>query len=212
MCKIDLKDAYFAILLSVKSRKYAIPGRFQWKGLLFEFCCLCLGFSPAILVFTKLLKVPIPLLEKAQFKNNNLPQQHATNGIFIRGLLMARNTLIFIHQHLGFLINIRKSYLEPTSTLEFLGLIVDSGEMTLSLPMEKLLKVQIPCQETLEKEKVIVRELSKLTGRLSCTAIEVPPAPLQYRQFQHQQVQNFNQIFHPSPPQIIISSQASLHR
>ena len=32
-----------------------------------------------------------------------------------------------------------KSYLEPTSTLQFLGVIVDSGEMTLSLIKEKLL-------------------------------------------------------------------------
>ena len=47
--KIDLKDAYFAILLSVKSRKYV---RFQWKDLLYEFCCLCFGLSPAPLAFT----------------------------------------------------------------------------------------------------------------------------------------------------------------
>ena len=85
MCKIDLKDAYFAIPLSVKSRKYV---RFQWKGFLYEFCCLCFGLSPAPLVFTKLLKVPIFLsLEKTQCKNNNLPRQHTTNGIFIRGLV-----------------------------------------------------------------------------------------------------------------------------
>ena len=55
---------------------------------------------------------------------------------------MARDTLIFILQHLDFLINIKKSYLEPTSTLEFPGVIADSGEMTVSLPKEKLLKVQ----------------------------------------------------------------------
>ena len=58
MCKIDLKYVYFAISLSVKSRRYV---RFQWKGLLYEFCCLCFGLSPAPLVFTKLLKVPISL-------------------------------------------------------------------------------------------------------------------------------------------------------
>ena len=46
---------------------------------------------------------------------------------------MARGTLIFILQHLGFLINIKKSYVEPRSTLEFFGAIVDSGKMTLTL-------------------------------------------------------------------------------
>ena len=60
----------------------------------------------------------------------------------LEDFLMARDLLIFILQHLGFLISIKKFYLEPTSTLEFLGMIVDSGEMTLSLRKEKLLKVQ----------------------------------------------------------------------
>ena len=53
---------------------------------------------------------------------------------------MAIDILIFIFQDLEFLINIKKSYLEPTRTLGFLGVIADSGEMTLSLPKEKLLK------------------------------------------------------------------------
>ena len=61
MCKTDLKDPYFAILLSVKSRKCV---RFQWKGLLCKFCCLCFRLSPAPLVLTKLLKVTISLLRK----------------------------------------------------------------------------------------------------------------------------------------------------
>ena len=102
---------------------------------------------------------------------------------------MARNTLIFILQHLGFLINIKKSYLEQTSTLEFLEVIVDSGEMTLSLPEEKLPKVQYHCQEILEKGKVTVRELSKLIGRLSSTAIAVFPTTLQHPNLQHPQMQ-----------------------
>ena len=52
----------------------------------------------------------------------------------LEDLLVARDTLIFILQHLGFLINVKDSCLEPKSTLEFLGVIADSGEMTLSLP------------------------------------------------------------------------------
>ena len=69
---------------------------------------------------------------------------------------MARDSLIFILQQLGFLINMEKSYLEPTSTLEFLGVIVGSGEMTLNFSNEKLLKAQNNCLETLEKGTVTV--------------------------------------------------------
>ena len=45
----------------------------------------------------------------------------------LEDLLVARDTLIFILQHLGFLVNIKKSYLKPMLTLEFLGKIVDFG-------------------------------------------------------------------------------------
>ena len=117
--------------------------------------------------FSKAIKVPISLyLRKAQCKTNNLPRRHATNSIFIRGIV------------------------EPTSTLEFFVVIVNSGEMTLSLPKEKLLKVQENhFQEILEKGKVTVRELNKLTGRLSSTAMAVLPAPLHHHHLQHQQIQ-----------------------
>ena len=77
--------------------------------------------------FYQVIKSPYFSLEKPQYKNDNLPRRHAPNGT-LEDLLMARDTLIFILQHLGFLINIKKSYLEPTSTLEFLGVIVDSGK------------------------------------------------------------------------------------
>ena len=39
------------------------------------------------LSFYKAIKIPYLSLEKAQCKNNNLPLRHATNGIFIRGLV-----------------------------------------------------------------------------------------------------------------------------
>ena len=67
--------------------------------------------------------------------------------------------------------------------------MVDSWEMTLSLPEEKLPKVQYHCQEILEKGKVTVRELSKLIGRLSSTAIAVFPTTLQHPNLQHPQMQ-----------------------
>ena len=237
MCKIDQKDAYFAIPMSVKSRKYA---RFQWKCLLYEFCCLCFELSLAPLVFTKLLKVPISLLRKPSVKIIYLDDM-LLMASSLEDLLMARDTLIFILQHLGFLINIKKSYLESTSILKFSRVIVDSGEMTLSLPKEKRLKIQNHCQEILENGKVTVRKLSKLIGMLSSTAIAVLPEPLHYGHLQHQQIQKL--ICHKSfeekveisveakkellwwketlslcngrslissPPQIIISSDASL--
>ena len=45
-------------------------------------------------------------------------------------LLIARDTLIFLLPNWGLLINAQKSILDPTSILEFLGVSVDSQNMT----------------------------------------------------------------------------------
>ena len=82
ICKINQKDAYFAISLSVKTRKYL---RFRWKGLLYKFCWICFRPSSGSLIFTKLLKSPSLSLKKAHCKNNNLPRR--CYYIFIKGIV-----------------------------------------------------------------------------------------------------------------------------
>ena len=54
LCKLDLKDAYFCVLLNKQSRKYV---RFKWEGSLYEFLCVCFGLGPAPRLFTKLIKL-----------------------------------------------------------------------------------------------------------------------------------------------------------
>ena len=100
--------------------------------------------------------------------------------------------LIFILQNLGFLINVKKSLLNPSQTLLFLGVEVNSQEMTLSLPMEKKDKIIKQCKSLIEKQFVSVRELTQIIGRLSSSAIAVLPAPLQYRGMQRQQIRELS--------------------
>ena len=52
----------------------------------------------------------------------------------LKELFMAWDTLIYSLKSLGCLINIQKSVLNPTLTLEFLGVVVNSQVMTISLP------------------------------------------------------------------------------
>ena len=60
MSKTNLKDVYFCIPL----HRRALPTfiRFQWKGSLYEFLCLCFGLGPAPRIFTKLMEIPIAVL------------------------------------------------------------------------------------------------------------------------------------------------------
>lgn len=59
MVKLDLQDTYFSIQLHRNSRKYVT---FQSEWRFFEFRRR-FGLGPASQIFTKLLKIPIPLLQ-----------------------------------------------------------------------------------------------------------------------------------------------------
>ena len=55
------------------------------KAFYTSFVVFASGFLQ-LLWFLQSYRSPYISLEKAQFKNNNLPRRHDTNGIFIRGL------------------------------------------------------------------------------------------------------------------------------
>ena len=48
-------------------------------------------------------------------------------------ILVARDSVIFLLQHLGFVINFKKCVLEPTQEIEFLGMIVNSKTILLNI-------------------------------------------------------------------------------
>ena len=53
MASIDLKDAYYLVLIHREHQKYL---KFMWKGVLYQFTCLAQGLSSAPRLFTKLMK------------------------------------------------------------------------------------------------------------------------------------------------------------
>lgn len=90
LCKIDLKDVYFLVLLSKQYRSHV---RFVWWGSLFEFLYLYLGLPK---IFAKLMKIPIALL-----RSLNICLVIYLDSILIMGRTseetsMSRNTLIFL--------------------------------------------------------------------------------------------------------------------
>ena len=81
-------------------------------------------------------------------------------------LEIGRDTLIFLLQHLGYVINVKKSVLYPTKTIQFLGIIINVIKMELSLSEEKVQKILMRCQKTFDQKLVYVRVVSQLTGTL----------------------------------------------
>ena len=130
LIQLDLKNAYFSVPLDQNSRKFV---KFQWKGTLCEFMCLCFGVGLAPRVITKLLKIPISLLKKMNIRVIIYLDDMLILSHKIRESHMSRDTVIYLLQNLGFIVNIIKSILYPCQKIEFLGMEIDSIKMTLSL-------------------------------------------------------------------------------
>ena len=185
MCKIDHKNAYFSVPLNQKSQKFV---SFKWKDLFYQFLCLCFSLGPVPRIFTKLMIILIFLLRKLYVRLIIFEGDILLMAPSKEELTLARDTVVYLLQNLGFLINKKKSVLEPCQNIQFLGMEINSIEMTLTLAQEKKGKIAQQCQNLLGKSSDSIRELSRLIGRLASTAIAVLLAPLQYQAMQRHQI------------------------
>ena len=62
--------------------------------------------------------------------------------------------------NLGFVINLKKSVLCQTQRIEFLGMIIDSVEMTVSLNQEKVKLISKRYQDVLSMQEVLIEYLN----------------------------------------------------
>ena len=106
---------------------------------------------------------------------------------------MARNSVIFLLKHLGFVANLKKCVLDPVQDIEFFGLIVKSQTMTFSLPKEKIVTIKDNCLSLHKALEVSLLDLTKLIGMHSSTIQAVLPARLQFRFLQQQQIISLKQ-------------------
>ena len=181
MVSIDLKDAYQSVPMWREHRKLL---RFRWDGQLYQFQCLPFGLCSAPRTFTKILKPVLALLR----------QNGIRSVVFIDDILLMMQSrekliqviqeLLHLLQLLGFLINWEKSVLTPCQEIIFLGFVVDSLQMTLSLPEEKVQNIILDCRRILRQDTVSVRDLARVIGRMTAAIQAVSPAPLCYRNLQ----------------------------
>ena len=184
LIKIDLKDAYFGILLDKSSRKYI---RFQWEENLYEFFWLCFSLSPAPPYFTKRLKIPITLLRRINVRIIIFLDDMLVMAQMLKEILQAKEILIFLLENLGFVINLKETQLRPVKEIKFLGLVINSVNMTLAwVPQEKVLDIQNKYVQLIASPKTTIMESTKLLGKLSFTAQVVLPGRFQCRYLQQQ--------------------------
>ncbi|CAC5393416.1 unnamed protein product [Mytilus coruscus] len=184
MLKIDLKEAYSVLSISQNHRKFL---RFKWEGTLFEYTALPFGLAEGPRLFTKIMKPVIGILRRMGVRMIIYLDDILLMAENPQKLEIHRNSTLFLLQKLGFLINWKKSSLNPTQKIEFLGFKINSVEMMFYLSKEKVSHIKTKCRE-ISADIVTVMQLTQLTGKLSSSMQAIFPANLQSRFLQMDQI------------------------
>ena len=181
MAKVDLKDAFYSVEVAKEHRKYL---RFQVNKTLWEFQRMPNGLCSAPRLFTKLLKPVV-----AHLREMGIQLVIYLDDIWICSSSHASTVkqvtkVVELVTSLGFQLNAKKSILEPTQNIEFLGFVISSNPMSISLPPEKAEDIANLAAKLLNTTRVTLRQLAAWIGKLQATEMAIIEARLHIRQTQ----------------------------
>ena len=82
----------------------------------------------------------------------------------------------------GFTVHPEKSVLELTHRIQYLGVIIDSQDMTVTLTPERATSLIDCCTAVRKKESTLIRDLAKVIGKIVAPFAAVKYGLLHYRQ------------------------------
>ena len=178
MVKLDLKDAYLSIPMHVTHRQFLA---FRWRGRLWRFKTLPFGLNSAPYIFTKLMKPVTAILRRLGIRAilylDDLLIMAQSKKETKRHLATALELIIA----LGFIINTKKSVTDPAQEIEFLGFVLNSVDMIISLPQRKLKSLRSLAKRLRDQGSGTARQIAQLLGMMVAAHPAILPAPLHYR-------------------------------
>ena len=164
MASVDLQHAYHSIKIDENYQGFL---KFMFEGKLYKYTCYPNGLGPCPRKFTKIMKVPL----------SHLREQMCSILGYIDDFLLwaltytecAKNVQMAVDLFikLGFFIHPEKSVFNPTTRLIFLGFIIDSILMTVTLTDEKKERLQNLIDNMLSKNDAYlfkIREVARIIG------------------------------------------------
>jgi hypothetical protein len=179
MASIDLKDAYYSVQIDQEHQKFL---KFCYGNTLFKFTVFPNGLSTCPGKFTKLLKPPLAWLRI----NGHIIIAYI-DDLYLQGKSFAEcmHTIVQtmkLLEHLGFVVHPDKSVFIPSQGLTFLGFIINSKTMTITLTKEKIEKLKDLIKEALASpQKIKIRTVAKIIGHMVASLSAVLYGALYYR-------------------------------
>ncbi|CAB4025485.1 Transposon Tf2-6 poly, partial [Paramuricea clavata] len=181
MATIDLKDAYYSVPVSEKHQKFL---KFHWKGTYYKFSCFPNGLCFCPRKFTKLIK---PIHSSLRLQGHLLAgyiDDNYNQGDTYQECLTTVLETVKLVTELGFCVHPEKSCLIPSQEIIFLGNVLNSVTMTITLTDEKKQKIVKACKALQRQQNHTIREVSKVIGLMVSSFSAVIYGPLYYRQLE----------------------------
>ena len=139
------------------------------------------GYGPAMRIFTKISKIPFSIPREKGFLSVVYVDDSYFEGDDYEDCFSNVLNTVEILRSLGFTIHPEKSKFIPTQSITFLGFILNSVQMTITVTLGKKEKILNLCHEILKEDVVTIRFLSKLIGNLVAAFPAVTLDPFYYR-------------------------------
>ena len=171
MAKVDLKQAYRSVPISKHSQQVTgLKWQFGNNIVYLQDTRLCFGSKLAPGIFHRLTQAVKRMLKRRGLKATVV----YLDDFFIKAetfadCIFALNTLVFLLRKLGFQINWNK-VVDPTKKLIFLGIEIDSVDMCLRLPDDKLSQVRQELSRFAARKRASKKQLQSLAGKLNFCA------------------------------------------
>jgi len=187
IASVDLKDAFFSVPIHKQDQNLL---KFLYKGQLYKFTCLPNGYRDAPRCFTKLLKPVFATLRELGYLSVIYIDDSFLTGDTYEECLENVKATIKLLVDLGFTINLKKSSLIPSHSIVFLGYIINSLDMTISLTTEKKEKLFLLAASLLDSNPHTIREVAKFLGFISASHLAVPFSKLHYRSLEQEKIRS----------------------
>ncbi len=173
---IDLKDAYFHVSILPRHRPFL---RFAFKGRAYQYKALPFGLSLSPRLFTKVVEAALVLLREAGIRVLNYLDDWLILAQSRALLCEHRDTVLSHFSRLGLLVNREKSKLSPTQRISFLGMELDSVNLTARLSIERA-QSMLSCLESFQHKRAVpLKHFQRLLGHMaSAAAAAVTPLGL----------------------------------
>jgi len=174
----------YSIPTATEQRRYL---KFVWNGQLHEFGALPMGLTSSPRIFTKVMK--LTFLRKKGYTLTGYIDDFFLQGNDAYECLANIKETLKVFLSLGFTVNSEKSALVPTQELTFLGFLLNSHLMTVTMSQEKKEKLKSLCLEALNNEPHTIRFVARVIGKIVSSLPGVDFGRLHYRSLERDKIQ-----------------------